>query len=158
MARKAGKAADKAAEESGLTPQKARNAVRVAKVIVPAALPVLAPLAVRAAGVARDAYDHYQARRIGVGIEQLAEYGGRGGGLLARIAGAATGLDELRRSPKTGEDDAAFAERSQATLEQLAASVRAAERMPATRRKAAHKAVAAELDHIESQLLHRLGI
>ncbi|PXY34865.1 hypothetical protein DI005_16940 [Prauserella sp. PE36] len=156
---------DKAAEpagnvehESALTPKKAKNAVRVAKVIIPAAVPVVAPLAVRAAGAARDAYDRYQARRMGISVEQLSEYTGRGGALLARIAGAADGLTELRRSPKVTDDDLTFAERGQSTLEQLAASVRAAERMPAARRKAAHRAVAAELEHIESQLLHRLGI
>ncbi|PRX47829.1 hypothetical protein B0I33_105412 [Prauserella shujinwangii] len=142
----------------GLTPKKARNAVKVAKVIVPAAVPALAPLALRAAGAAREAYDHYQARRMGVPVEQLSEYTGRGGALLARIAGAASGLRELRSSPKSTEDDQRFAERGQGTLEQLAASVRAAERMPAARRKAAHRAVAAELEHIEGQLLHRLGI
>ena len=41
---------------------------------------------------------------------------------------------------------------------QLAAAVRAAERMPSARRKAAHKAVAAELDRIERELLRRLGV
>ncbi|ASR33703.1 hypothetical protein BAY61_00420 [Prauserella marina] len=157
MARKADKAAE-AEHEAGLTPKKARNAIRVAKVVVPAAVPVLAPLAVRAAGVAREAYDRYQARKLGVNIEQLSEYTGKGGTLLARIAGASNGLAELRRSPKVTDDDLRFVERGQGTLEQLSASVRAAERMPGTRRKAAHKAVAAELEHIEGQLLHRLGI
>ncbi len=156
---KAASKAKKAAKaEEGLTPKKARNAVRVAKVIVPAAGTALIPLAVRAAGAAREAYDQYQARRMGVGIEQLSEFTGRGGALLARVAGAANGLAELRSAPKATEDDQAFAERSQGTLEQLAASVRASERMPAARRKAAHKAVAAELEHIEGQLLHRLGV
>ncbi|PXY31766.1 DUF6474 family protein [Prauserella muralis] len=160
MGRKADRAAtaETAEHEPGLTPKKARNAVRVAKIIVPAAVPVLAPLAVRAAGVARDAYDRYQARRMGVNVEQLSEFTGRGGALLARIAGASDGLAELRRSPKAGDDDLGFAERSQGTLEQLTASVRAAERMPSSRRKAAHKAVSAELDRIETDLLHRLGV
>ncbi|MFC4005155.1 DUF6474 family protein [Prauserella oleivorans] len=160
MARKSRKAdpADQAAHETGLTPKKARNAVKVAKVIIPAAAPALAPLAVRAAGAAREAYDRYQARRLGVSVEQLSEYSGRGGGLLARIAGAAEGLAQLRRSPQVTDDDLSFAQRSQGTLEQLTASVRAAEHMPATRRKAAHKAVAGELDRIESELLRRLGV
>lgn len=148
----------KAEQEPGLTPRKARNAVRVAKVVLPAAVPVLAPVALRAAGAAREAYDRYQARRMGVAVERLGEFTGRGGALLARIAGAADGLAALRRAPEADEDDLAFAERGGGTLEQLTASVRAAERMPAPRRKAAHKAVAAELETIEDQLLRRLGV
>lgn len=163
MFRKSGKTStadstDSAEHESGLTPKKAKNAVRVAKIVIPAVGPALVPFAVKAAGVARDAYDRYQAHRMGVSVEALGEYSGHGGALLARIAGAADGLAELRRSAKATDDDLTFAERSQGTLEQLTASVRASERMPAARRKAAHKAVAAELDHIEGQLLHRLGI
>lgn len=148
----------KAEQEPGLTPKKARNAVRVAKVVLPAAVPVLAPAALKAAGAAREAYDRYQARRMGVAVERLPEFSGRGGALLARIAGAADGLKALRQSPEAGDDDLAFAERSSATLEQLAVSVRAAERMPAARRRAAHKAVASELERIEEQLLRRLGV
>ncbi|HKN51196.1 MAG TPA: DUF6474 family protein, partial [Amycolatopsis sp.] len=54
--------------------------------------------------------------------------------------------------------DVEFAKNSLATLEQLSASVRAAERMPSVRRKAAHRAVAGELERLEGQLLHRLGV
>ncbi|MCP2254343.1 hypothetical protein LY13_003110 [Prauserella aidingensis] len=161
-ARKERKAAKKAAKvdehESGLTPQKAKNAVKVAKIVIPAVGPALVPLAVRAAGTVREAYDRYQARRIGVPVEQLSEYSGHGGGLLARIAGAADGLAELRRAPQVTDDDISFAQHAQGTLEQLTASVRAAEHMPSTRRKAAHKAIASELDNLESELLRRLGV
>ncbi|GAA1253377.1 hypothetical protein GCM10009676_45610 [Prauserella halophila] len=160
--KKAGKAAKKAANSdehaSGLTPQKAKNAVKVAKIVIPAVGPALVPLAVRAAGTVREAYDRYQARKIGVPVEQLSEYSGHGGGLLARIAGAADGLRELRRAPHVTDDDVSFAQHAQGTLEQLTASVRAAEHMPSTRRKAAHKAISSELDTLESELLRRLGV
>jgi hypothetical protein len=146
-----------AGEGKEWTPKRARNAVGVAKVIGPAVLPVLAPVAVRAAGAAREAYDRYQARKIGVPVERLAEFTGRGAGLLARIAGLHDGLAELRASQKASTGDRQFADESQATLEQLSATVRAAERMPSTRRKAAHKAVGGELDSLETRLLHRLG-
>lgn len=160
MSRKAEKTGktDRDELESGLTPKKARNAVRVAKVVVPAVVPVLAPIAFRAAAVAREAYDRYQARRMGVSVEELPEYTGHGGALLARIAGAAGGLTALRHSPTVTDDDLTFAGMSQRTLEQLSASVRAAERMPAPRRKAAHKAVAGQLDRIEDELLKRLAV
>lgn len=150
--------ARKKAEETGLTPKKARNAVAVAKVVVPAVAPALAPFAVKAAGALREAYDRYQARRLGVPVEALPEFTGRGAGLLARIAGVSEALADLRKSTKATEDDTAFVTESQATLEQLTTAVHAAERMPAARRKAAHQAVAKELERIETQVLRRLGI
>src|SRR5947199_818957 len=111
--------ARKKAQDSGLTPKKARNAVAVAKIVVPAVAPVLAPFAVKAAGAVREAYDRYQAHRLGVPVEALSEYTGRGAGLLARIAGVSDALADLRRSTKATKDDSAFATDAQATLEQL---------------------------------------
>ena len=89
-------AAADAAPETGLTPKKAKNAVRVAKIVVPAVAPALAPLAVKAAGAAREAYDRYQARRLGVSIDALPEYAGKGGLLLARIADPARPIELIR--------------------------------------------------------------
>ncbi|HWD05072.1 MAG TPA: DUF6474 family protein [Amycolatopsis sp.] len=154
MARKA----KKDAGEARITPKKAKNAIAVAKVLGPAVLPIVAPYAVRAAGAAREAYDRYQARKLGVAVDRLGEFTGRGAGLHARIAGLAQGLSELKQSTKAGDADQKFATTTQGTLEQLSATVRAAERMPTTRRKAAHRAVASELDALEEQLLHRLGV
>ncbi|QRP45943.1 DUF6474 family protein [Amycolatopsis sp. FDAARGOS 1241] len=153
--------ARKAKEDAGearITPKKAKNAIAVAKVIGPAVLPIVAPYAVRAAGAAREAYDRYQARKLGVAVDQLGEFTGRGAALHARIAGLVQGLNELKKSGKATDADQKFAADTQGTLEQLSATVRAAERMPATRRKAAHRAVSSELDSLEEQLLHRLGV
>lgn len=135
-----------------LTPARAKNLIGLAKVVGPAVVPVVAPYAVRAASAARDALDRMRARKLGVGVEDLANYSGRGGALHARIAGAAQAAADLRVS------DAAFADSSEARLTQLAAAVRAAERMPGARRKAAHKAIAQELDRLEEDLLRRLGV
>lgn len=141
-----------------ITPRQAKNAVAVAKVIGPAVLPVLVPFAARTAGVLRERWDRWKARRLGIPVEDLPRYSGRGGALHARITGAAAALDELRARPAASEDDTSFADTHETTLRQLTAAVRAAERMPTARRKAAHRAVSAELDQIEEQLLHRLGI
>ncbi|WP_231975380.1 DUF6474 family protein, partial [Mycobacterium sp. E1715] len=43
-------------------------------------------------------------------------------------------------------------------LTDLSAAVTAAENMPATRRRAAHAAIAAQLDGIEADLMARLGL
>ncbi|GAB3490889.1 DUF6474 family protein [Amycolatopsis cihanbeyliensis] len=163
MTRKAEKKAEKkagkdAAKESKDAVKRARTAVGVAKVVGPAVVPVLTPYAARAAGVARETYDRYRARQLGVPVTRLGEFTGRGAALHARIAGVADGLADLRKAQRATADDQAFADQAQGTLEQLTASVRAAERMPAARRKAAHRAVAGELERLESQLLHRLGI
>lgn len=153
MARKKSESAEK-----GWTPKKAKNAVSVAKIVVPAVAPVLAPVAVRAAGAAREAYDRYQARKLGIPIERLSEFTGRGAPLLARIAGISEALTQLRESERASAADKDFAQQSQATLQQLTAAVRAAERMPGARRKSAHRAVTSELERLENQTLQRLGV
>lgn len=142
---------------AGITPGKAKNAVKIAKVIVPAVLPVIAPYAARAAACTREGYDRLRARRIGIAVDQLGEYTGRGAGLHARINNDRSAVNELAEKPRD-ESDRTFVTRSAATLDQLATAVRAAERMPTTRRRAAHRAVGTELDRIEGELLSRLGI
>ncbi len=127
--------------------------VGVAKVLGPVVVPVVAPYLLKAASAARDGLDRYRARRLGIDVGDLAEYTGRGGALHARIVGADQSLAELEAS----DTDRDFAVRSRSSLAKLAAAVRAAERMPVARRKAAHRAVAAELDPIEQELLRRLG-
>lgn len=138
------------------TPGKARNLVGVAKIVLPAVVPVVSPYLLKAAGTARDQLDRMRARRMGIDVGELSKFSGRGGALHARIAGAADALDELAQKddPATKE----FTSRGRDTLSTLAAAVRAAERMPSARRRAAHQAVAAELDRIESELLRRLGV
>lgn len=144
--------------DARLTPAKAKNMVGVAKVLGPAVLPVVAPYALRAAAAARDGLDHYRARRLGVDVERLADYTGKGGALHARIVGADQSLAELENTDRVSAADREFAGRGRETLTKLAAAVRAAERMPVARRRAAHRAVAAELDPIEQGLLRRLGV
>jgi hypothetical protein len=150
--------ADGARAESRYTPKRAKNALAVAKVVGPALIPLVTPYVVRAFGEVRDRYDRVRAHRLGVPVEELARYSGRGGALHARITGAAEAVEELRERPSATADDRAFADRAETTLRQLAAVVRAAERMPTSRRKSAHKAVTTELDQLEERLLQRLGI
>jgi hypothetical protein len=133
-----------------ITPAKAKNAIAVAKVIGPAVLPVITPYLTKTAGTVRDQWDRMRARRLGIGVGDLAGYTGRGGALHARIGGIAGSLAELKDQP--------FADATETRLRQLTAAVRAAERMPTARRKAAHRAVGEELDRIEREVLSRLGV
>ncbi|MCK2245166.1 MULTISPECIES: DUF6474 family protein [unclassified Crossiella] len=135
-----------------LTPARAKHLIGIGKVV----LPLLAPVALKAAAAARDGYDRMRARKLGIPVEHLATYSGRGGSLHARIAGIANALTELRVN--ASEEIVAFARDGESRLVELAAVVRAAERMPTPRRKAAHRAVSTELDRLESHLLHHLGV
>ena len=141
-----------------ITPKKAKNALAVAKIVGPAVVPVVAPFVLRAFGEARDRIDRFKARRLGVAVGDLAEYSGKGGALHARITGAAEAIAELREGTDATAEDRAYADKSETTLRQLAAVVRAAEWMPSARRRAAHRAAATELDELEQRLLARLGL
>lgn len=143
-------------KEPRITAKKASNAISVGKVVLPAVLPVVMPYAIRAANAAREAYERQKARRLGVSVDSLGEYGGHGAALHARIAGLSDSMAELRRSSDPAK--ARFAEDAGPTLQQLSTAVRAAERMPAARRKQAHQAVSAELDGLENRLLQHLGV
>ncbi|MGH3436545.1 MAG: DUF6474 family protein [Sciscionella sp.] len=143
---------------AGITPGKAKNALNVAKVIGPAVLPVVVPYAVKAAGVVRGGIDRARARRLGIEVADLSRFTGKGAALHARIAGIERGLRGLVEQRGEHEDDVRFASKSQSTMDKLTAAVRAAETMPASRRKTAHRAVATELDSAEAELLRRLGV
>lgn len=131
-----------------ITPGSAKNAIAVAKVVAPAVIPVVTPYLIKATGVLRERWDRHKARRLGIAVGDLAQYTGHGGALHARISGVATALDDL---PQPDPD-------TETRLRQLAAAVRAAERMPASRRRAAHRAIDTELDAIEQRLLRQLGV
>jgi len=145
-------------DDPRFTPKRAKNVLAVAKIIGPAVIPVVAPYVVRALSEVRDRYDRVRAHRLGVPVTELSRYSGRGGSLHARIVGASEAVTELRKRADATAEDRTFADRSDTTLRQLAAAVRAAERMPTARRKAAHRAAAIELDQLEERLLQRLGV
>lgn len=161
--KKAAKAAKKRvkAEQKGehgrVTPSNAKKAVGIAKVIGPAVAPYLA----QAAGATRAAYDRFKAHQLGVPVDELARFSGKGAALHARIAGDSDALRDLLNTD-SGEEDASarkrFVDSAQDRLRELSGAVRAAERMPASRRRAAHRAVHGELNRIEDDLLHRFGV
>lgn len=140
---------------SWLTAGRAKSVIGVVKVVGPVIAPIVLPFAIKAASALRAGWDQARARRLGIDVDELPKYSGKGGALHARIAGDARGLAELHGR---GDEFEQFAETGETTLVELTAIVRAAERMPTARRKAAHRAVAAELDRLEAELLRRLGV
>lgn len=138
-----------------VTPRNAKRAVAVGKVLAP----VLLPVAVHAAGVVRGLWDERRARRLGVAPGELNNFSGRGGALHARIAVLARELHALGSGAGSRSAQvSAFVADTEPRLADLAAALRAAELMPTERRRAAHRAVAAELDRIEPALLGTLGV
>ena len=138
-ARKAGAAAEQAGENvrrgrGPMTPARARRMIGVGKAV----LPLLAPYALAAAGVARARWDAYRAARLGVTPAQLNAYSGRGGALHARIDQLATALDDLDDGTEAHATTASrrFALETRPRLADLAVAVRAAEQMPPQRRDA----------------------
>jgi hypothetical protein len=158
-ARKSGAAAERAGDDvrrgrAPMTPARARRLIGVGRAV----LPLLAPYALAAAGVARARWDAYQAARLGVTPDRLNAYTGRGGALHARIDRLAVALDELGDGAEATGDARRFAAETRPRLADLAVAVRAAEQMPAQRRRTAHRAVGDELDRVELALLRHLGI
>ncbi|SFS84479.1 DUF6474 family protein [Saccharopolyspora flava] len=146
----------KKGEYGAVTPGNAKKIIKIAKIVGP----VLAPFALRAASSVRAGYDRSRARKLGVGVDELGRFTGRGAALHARIAGDSSALRDLREQATSEERGAAetYAAQADARLAQLTSAVRAAERMPAPRRKSAHRAVDQELTRIESELLTRFGV
>ena len=117
--------------------------------------PLLAPYAMAAAGALRGGWDSYRAGRLGVSTDRLAEFTGPGGGLHARVSHLAEALNDLETGTPAAQT---FAEQARPRLVELATAVRAAEQMPAARRRTAFKSISIELDGVEQGVLTHLGI
>jgi hypothetical protein len=145
----------KAAREGKLfSPTRIRRVLTVSRLLAP----VVVPLVYRAAIAARGFLDERKADRLGVPLSQLGQFSGHGAQLSARVAGAERSLRLVaEKKPKDAETKqfvAAITER----LSDLSAAVTAAENMPTSRRRAAHAAIAEQLDAVDADLMARLGL
>ena len=127
------KAAEKAERELFSAGQ-VKKYLGVARVLVP----VLAPLAYRAATFLRGQLDARRAQRLGIGLDQLGDYSGHGAKLRARISGASSALSEI--ADKAGKDaetqQFVTAQRSRARQPQRRDPHRRADARPAPSRRA----------------------
>jgi hypothetical protein len=137
-----------------LSPTRIRRMLTVSRLLAPIAVPVL----YRAAVAARGLIDQRRADQLGVPLAQIGQYSGHGARLSARIAGAEQSLRAVQeKKPKDVETKqfvAAISER----LTDLSAAITAAENMPSARRRAAHAAIAKQLNEIDADLMARLGL
>jgi len=142
-----------------LTGAKIKRYIGIARILIP----VVAPIVYQAVGEARDRWDAHRARQFGVAPDELTEFTGRGAALYARIHNLALSARDLRTRHGGGQDDRAgeirsFVEDAEQRMADLESAVRAAEQMPASRRRSAHVAVSGELDRIETRLLALWGL
>lgn len=145
----------KAAREGTLlSPTRIRRILTVSRLLAP----IVVPVAYRAAMAARGLIDQRRADRLGIPLAQIGQFSGHGAQLSARIAGAEHSLAVVQdKNPKDAETKrfvSAISER----LADLSAAVTAAENVPAGRRRAAHAAIAQQLDGIDADLMARLGV
>jgi Family of unknown function (DUF6474) len=145
----------KAAREGKLlSPTRIRRVLTVSRLLAP----VLTPLIYRGAIAARAVIDQRRADQLGIPLAQIGQFSGHGAQLSARIAGAEKSLrmvqDKKPKDSETKQFVSAIAER----LTDLSAAVTASENMPAAPRRAAHAAIASQLDGIEADLMARLGL
>lgn len=126
----------------------------VARVLIP----VLAPLAYRAATFLRAQLDTRKAQQLGIGVDQLGDFAGHGAKLQARIANTEAALGKVGAQGKDKGETQKFVAATQARLDSLAAAVQTAEQMPAPRRRAVHTSIAEELSGVEADVLAQLGV
>ncbi|OBG58295.1 MULTISPECIES: DUF6474 family protein [unclassified Mycobacterium] len=145
----------KAAREGKiLSPTRIRRALTVSRLLAP----ILTPVIYRAAVSARALIDQRRADQLGIPLAQIGQFSGHGAQLSARIAGAEKSLRAVQDKKPKDAETRQFASAITERLTDLSAAVTAAENMPATRRRAAHAAIAAQLDGIEADLMARLGL
>ncbi len=151
------KAAVKTAERADrelLTASQMKKYLGVARVLIP----VLAPLAYRAATYIRGQIDTRRAHQLGVGIGDLGNFTGHGARLQARIAGVESTLDGIADNAGANGENKKFVAATRDRLGSLSAAVRTAEQMPAPRRRAVHTSISNELSGVEADILARLGV
>jgi hypothetical protein len=95
---------------------------------------------------------------LGVPLSQIGQFSGHGASLSARIAGAEHSLGLVAEKKPKDTETKQFVGAITERLSDLSAAVTAAENMPASRRRAAHAAIAQQLDGIEADLMARLGL
>ncbi len=133
-------------------PRALRRLLLAAKIIGPA----VAAGALRASTEVRGVLDERRAKQLGVPIEDVAEYRGAAGSVQARIAGLRNALHDLRSRRGTDPKVARFVDSTTARLGELSAAAAATASMPSPTRRSALRAVSADLDDVDSQLMSYL--
>jgi Family of unknown function (DUF6474) len=145
----------KAAQEGRLlSPTRIRRTLTVTRLLAP----IVVPIAYRVAISARAWLDERRADRVGIALGELGKFSSHGARLSGRSAAAEQSVRMVaEKNPKDAETKQ-FVAAITGRLKDLSGAISAAESMPPARRRAAHAAIAAELDGIDADLLARLGL
>jgi hypothetical protein len=130
-------------------PRTLRRLLLAAKVVGP----VAAAGAMKTSTEVRGVLDDRRARQLGVPVEEVAAYKGPTGTVQARITGLTKAIDELRARRGTDQTVARFAGSTTARLAELSAASTATLSMPTSTRRAALRAISADLDQLDAELM-----
>jgi len=130
-------------------PRTLRRLLLAAKIVGPA----VAAGAMKTSTGVRGALDERRARQLGVPIDDVAAYKGAAGTAQARITGLRKAVDELGARRGTDPKVLRFVGSTTARLAELSAATTATTSMPSGTQRAALRAVAADLDQIDAELM-----
>jgi hypothetical protein len=130
-------------------PKTLRRLLLAAKVVGP----VVAAGAMKTSTEVRGVLDDRRARQLGVPVEDVAAYKGPTGTVQARITGLTKAIDELRARRGTDQTVARFVGTTNARLAELSAASTATLSMPPPTRRAALRAISADLDQLDAELM-----
>ena len=115
--------------------------------------PLVAGGAMKASTSVRGLMDEKRARQLGVSPDSVAAYRGPSGPARARISGLQSAIDELRGRRRGEAAVLRFTDAANARLADLTAGVNATTTMAPPTRRVALRAVAADLDQLETELM-----
>ena len=130
-------------------PRTLRRLLLAAKVVGP----VVAAGAMKTSTEVRGYLDDRRSRQLGVPIEDVAAYKGPTGTVQARITGLTKAIDELRSRRGTDQTVSRFTTTTAARLAELSAASTATLSMPPSTRRAALRAISADLDQLDAELM-----
>ena len=130
-------------------PKNLRRLLLAAKVVGPA----VAAGAMKSATTVRGALDERRARQLGVPVDEVAAYAGPTGPVQARIAGLTKAVNDLDDRRGGNQAVGRFVGITGARLQELSAAVAATHSMPSTTRRSALRAISADLDQLDAELM-----
>lgn len=130
-------------------PKTLRRLLLAAKVIGPA----VAAGAMKASTEVRGVLDDRRSRRLGVPIDEVAAYKGPTGTVQARITGLRKSIGDLGTRRGSDPRVTRFTGSSASRLDELSAATTATLSMPPDTRRSALRAVSADLDQLDAELM-----
>jgi hypothetical protein len=130
-------------------PKTLRRLLLAAKVVGP----VVAATAMKTSTGVRGVLDERRAAKLGVPVEDVAEYKGPTGSVNARITGLQKSIAELRTRRGSDQKVGRFVDTTTARLNELSAAASATQSMPAGTQRSAIRAISGDLDQLDAELM-----